>query len=623
MEIAMNDGLIKILLIDDSAGDARLIEHMLTDAKGFSCELEWADSLTAGIERLRAGRIDVLLLDLGLPESRGLDTVQRLHAQIGTVPTLVVLSGLADEHVAMQALQSGAQDYLIKGQIDSALLVRSIRYAVERSQAREALQQAAAELERRVEERTAALANAVNALHAEIGERKQAEGRIRYMAHHDALTDLPNRVLLQDRIEQAIASAERNRAQVAVLFIDLDNFKHINDSLGHQVGDRLLQLVAARLRLCLRKGDSVARLGGDEFVLSLPSPKGGSDIARVAQKVLDALDRSFLVDGHDLHLGCSIGISVYPDDGNNVEALMRAADTAMYHAKESGRGNYQFFTSGLNRAAQNRLEIETRLRRALARNEFALHYQPQVNIASGAIFSAEALLRLPEPDGKEPTSFVEFITVAEETGLILAIGEWVLREACQQLKRWHNEGYPALRIAVNLSSRQFLKPDLVGTIIGILHETGVPASALDLELTESLLLQRNEDNVAMLTQLRDIGVQLSMDDFGTGYSSLAYLQRFPLHALKIDRSFVRGIDHSGSDTSLVTAIIAMARSLHLEVLAEGVETAEQESFLKSRGCLAAQGFYYSPALPADAFTELLRQGRYAGPPSPVSQSRRS
>jgi diguanylate cyclase (GGDEF)-like protein len=611
----MSHARIKILLIDDSPGDARLIELMLSNAKGFAYELEWVDCLTAGTERLRAGAIDVLLLDLGLPESRGLDTLRRLHSQTASLPTLVILSGLSDEHTAIQALQSGAQDYLIKGQIDSGLLVRSIRYAVERSQAKEALQHAHAELERRVAERTAELASAVDALHAEIAERKHAEERIRYMAHHDSLTDLPNRVLLHDRIEQAIAYAERNDAQVAVLFADLDHFKNINDSLGHQVGDHLLQLVAARLRLCLRKGDSVARLGGDEFVLSLSFPKYSGDIARVAQKLLDALDRSFIVDGHELHLGCSIGISIYPDDGNDVEALMRAADTAMYHAKESGRGNYQFFTPGLNKAAQQRLEIETRLRRALGRNDFELYYQPQVHIDSKAIFSAEALLRLPEPHGKAPTSCAEFIAIAEETGLILAIGEWVLREACQQLKRWHNAGYRDLRIAVNLSSRQFLKPNLVGTIVSILGEAGLVANALNLEITESLLLQRNENNIAMLTQLHDMGVQLSIDDFGTGYSSLAYLQRFPLHALKIDRSFVRGIDQNLSDTTLVTAVIAMAHSLHLEVVAEGVETAQQEAFLKSHGCLDAQGFYYSAAVPADAFTELLRKQTAGTSPS--------
>ncbi|MDB5773165.1 MAG: hypothetical protein JWM42_3539 [Burkholderia sp.] len=602
---------VKILLIDDSPGDARLIEHMLIDAKGFACELECVDSLTAGIERLQAGAIDVVLLDLGLPESRGLDTVLRLQSQTVSLPTLVVLSGLADEDTAIQALQSGAEDYLIKGQVDSALLVRSIRYAVERSQAKQALQQAHAELERRVEERTAELANAVNALHTEISERKHAEERIRHMAHHDALTELPNRVLLQDRIEQAIAAAERSGAQVAVLFIDLDYFKHINDSLGHQVGDRVLQMVAARLRLCLRKGDSVARLGGDEFVLSLPSPKGGADIERVSQKVLDALDRSFNIDGHDLHLGCSIGISLYPDDGTDVDALMRAADTAMYHAKENGRGNYQFFTASLNKAAQHRLQVETRLRRALARNEFELYYQPQVFIDNGTIFSAEALLRLPEPGGSVPASCADFIGIAEESGLILAIGEWVLSEACRQLMRWRNAGYPDLRVAVNLSSRQFLKPNLVGTIAGILDEAGMPAEALNLEITESLLLQRNENNIGMLTQLRDMGIQLTVDEFGTGYSSLAYLQRFPLHGLKIDRSFVRGIGHNPSDTTLVTAVIAMARSLHLEVLAEGVETAQQEDFLKSRGCPAAQGFYYSAAVPPDAFSELLRNFRVA------------
>jgi diguanylate cyclase (GGDEF)-like protein len=601
------DHAIKILMIDDSPADAGLIGHMLNDANGFAFELEWADCLTDGIARMRAGPFDVLLLDLGLPESTGLHTLRRLHAEMESLPTLVVLSGLADEHTAIQALQSGAQDYLIKGQIEGALLVRSIRYALERSQAKQALQDAHAELERRVVERTAALASAVDALHAEIAERKYAEERIRYMAHHDALTDLPNRVLLQDRIEQAIAYAERNQAKVAVLFIDLDYFKHINDSLGHQIGDRLLQLVAERLRLCLRKGDSVARLGGDEFVLSIPLPKDSGDVARVAQKVLDALDQSFIIDGHELHLGCSIGISIYPDDGTNVEGLMRAADTAMYHAKESGRSNYQFFTPGINKAAQQRLEIEMRLRRALVRNEFELYYQPQVDIVKGAILSAEALLRLPEPNGTVPTPSGEFITIAEESGLIMAIGEWVLREACHQLKRWHDAGYPDLRIAVNLSSRQFLKRNFVETIAGILDEAGVEAKTLTLEITESLLLQRTEKNMSMLTQLRDMGVELSIDDFGTGYSSLAYLQRFPLHSLKIDRSFVRGIDENPGDTTLVTAVIAMAHSLHLEVLAEGVETEQQENFLKSHGCYAAQGFYYSAAVPADAFTELLRQ----------------
>jgi EAL domain-containing protein (putative c-di-GMP-specific phosphodiesterase class I) len=305
-------------------------------------------------------------------------------------------------------------------------------------------------------------------------------------------------------------------------------------------------------------------------------------------------------------MGGSIGISLYPDDGSDAQTLMRSADTAMYHAKEKARGNYQFFTPRLNTAAQQRLALGNRLRHALAQNELVLHYQPQVDMESGAIFSAEALLRCPQSAGRAPVSCGEFIAIAEETGLILPIGEWVLRQACRQLKQWHDDGHPGLRIAVNLSSRQFSQPDFVSMIEDALGRAGLPASALDLEITESLLLQRNEDNVAVLKRLSDMGVQLSIDDFGTGYSSLAYLQRFPVHALKIDRSFVSGIDCDMADTALVAAVIAMAHSLHLKVLAEGVETAQQVSFLKSHGCLAAQGFFYSKPVPADVFAELLR-----------------
>jgi diguanylate cyclase (GGDEF)-like protein len=595
---------IKILLIEDNPGDARLIAHMLEDAAGFACGMTWVDELAAGVAHLQSQQADVVLLDLGLPGSTGLETLQRLLGQVPQTPALVVLSGLSDEDVAMQAVQSGAQDYLIKGQVNSALLTRSIRYAIERSQAREALQRAHAELEQRVIERTAELAQTVDALHAEIAERKLAEERIRYMAHHDALTDLPNRVLLQDRVRQAIAYAQRARTRVAVLFIDLDFFKHINDSLGHEIGDRLLHTAADRLRECVREGDSVARLGGDEFVLSLSLLADGGDAATVAQKVLDALSKPFFVDGHELHVSASIGISVYPDDGTDVETLMRAADVAMYHAKEKGRRNYQFFTPALNNAVQRRLAIENRLRQALVRDELELYYQPQVDMATGKIFSAEALLRWHQP-GSAPVSFGSFISIAEESGLILSIGEWVLRQACRQLKRWHVAGFTDMHIAVNLSPRQFSQPHLARTIAQILRETQLTGQSLDLEITESILLQQNDDTMATLKGISDLGIQLSVDDFGTGYSSLAYLQRFPVHALKIDQSFVRDIGRDENATTLVTAIIAMANSLHLKVLAEGVETQQQISFLTSRGCPDGQGFYYSEPLPADAFIALL------------------
>jgi len=600
----MNDTRTRILLIEDNPGDARLIERMLAQAQGFVYELTWVDNLTDGIAHLQTMSEDVVLLDLGLPESSGLATLHGLLARVSAVPTLVILSGLSDENIAVQAVQSGAQDYLVKGHVDAALLVRSIRYAVERSQAKQALRQANDELERRVVERTAELASTIEALHAEIAEREQAEERIRYMAHHDGLTGLPNRELLQDRLTQAIAHAHRNRTQVAVLFIGLDHFKHINDSLGHEIGDRLLQMVADRLQECLREGDSLARSGGDEYMLCLASPAGVAEAAFVAQKALDTLNQIFLVDGNELHASASIGISLYPDDGADVATLMRAADTAMNHAKERERGRYHFFTQALNQAAQQRLALENNFRQAVAKGEFMLHYQPQVDMANGRIFSCEALLRWRQ-QGSAPISCPDFISIAEETGLILPLGNWLLREACRQLKQWQDAGQPQLRIAVNLSPRQFYQPHFHDMIEMILDETGLAPASLDLEITESLLLQQSDEVLDILNRLNRMGIQLTVDDFGTGYSSLSYLQRFPVHALKIDQSFVRKIGHDRNATALVTAIIAMANSLELKVLAEGVETKQQVDFLLSHGCQTAQGFYYSEAVSADTLISLL------------------
>ncbi|HJW55370.1 MAG TPA: EAL domain-containing protein [Burkholderiaceae bacterium] len=439
----------------------------------------------------------------------------------------------------------------------------------------------------------------------DLSDRKQAEDRIRYMAHHDALTGLPNRILLQDRMTQAIAHARRGGTQLAVIFVDLDNFKRINDSLGHVIGDRLLQMVAGRLQECLREGDSIARLGGDEFVLTVAIRSDINAAALVARKILDTLAQLFVVDGNELHICGSIGISLYPVDGTDGETLMRAADTAMYHAKEKGRSNFQFFTPELNKAVHQRLVMENSLRQAWAADRFTLHYQPQVDMTSGAIISCEALLRWQRPGGKAPISCAEFIAIAEETGLIVPIGERALRDACKQLRCWHDRGYPDLRIAVNLSPRQFHQENFPDKVAQILEEAGLAASDLDLEITESLLLQRNDDNIATLRQFSAMGVTLSVDDFGTGYSSLAYLQRYPINSLKIDQSFVRGITQNANDPSLVIAIIAMAHSLNLGVLAEGVETPEQASFLMKHNCRCAQGFYYSTAVPAENFTELL------------------
>ncbi|GAB3547633.1 hypothetical protein GCM10027343_27030 [Noviherbaspirillum agri] len=437
-------------------------------------------------------------------------------------------------------------------------------------------------------------------------ERKQAEERISYMANHDSLTSLPNRLLLQDRLKQAVAQAQRMQKMVAVMFIDLDYFKHINDSLGHQVGDRLLQLVAHRLQICLRRGDSLGRQGGDEFVLVLPAMDDDRAAAMVAQKILDELAAPFQVDEHQLHASCSIGISLYPNDGDDADTLMRAADTAMYHAKEKGRGNYQFFTQSLNATAQHRLLIANCLRQAIARGEFSLHYQPQVDIATGRICSAEALLRWQQTE-RGAIAPIEFIPIAEETGLILPIGEWVLREACAQLRRWRDAGHLELGIAVNLSARQLMQPGFADLVARILAEAGVPPASIELEITESVLMQPSEENLAPLQQLSGMGLQLSVDDFGTGYSSLSYLKRFPIDALKIDRSFVSGIGQQQNDVAIVNAIIAMAHSLHLKVIAEGVETAEQATFLGMHRGVYAQGYFYSRPVPADDFESLLRK----------------
>nr|WP_315232591.1 EAL domain-containing protein [uncultured Albidiferax sp.] len=600
----MSTSPTKILLIEDNPGDARLIQCMLEQLQEPVYLLTWVDNLTDGITHLQTQSTDVLLLDLGLPESSGLATLLTVFERVPAVPTLVVLSGLSDEDIAVQAVQSGAQDYLVKGHVDSALLVRAIRYSMERSQAKQALRQANDDLERRVLERTAELAATIDALHIEISERQQAEERIRYMAHHDALTGLPNRELLEDRITQAIAYAHRNRSQVAVLFIGLNYFKYINDSLGHKSGDSFLQLVATRLQASLREGDSLARSGGAEFALCLPLLSGAGDAALAAQRVLDVLGQTVLVDGNELHASASIGISLYPGDGTDVHILMRAADTAMNHAKVRGRGNYEFFTPALNQAAQQRLALENQLRQALAKGEFVMHYQPQVDMGNGAILSCEALLRWHLP-GAEPVSCPDFIWIAEETDLILPLGEWILREACRQLKQWQDAGYSQLRVAVNLSARQFYQPHFCERIAAILEETGLSASSLELEITESLLLQRSDDVLDILNRLCRMGIQLTLDDFGTGYSSLAYLQRFPIQVLKIDQSFVRGIGQDRNATALVTAIIAMAHGLDLKVVAEGVETTQQIDFLLSRGCPDAQGFYFSKAVAAEAFIGLL------------------
>ena len=473
----------------------------------------------------------------------------------------------------------------------------------QRDAAERALRRAQRTLEQRVEERTLELARANAGLQAEVTERRLADQRVVHMAHHDALTGLPNRTLFADRVGQAIARAHRKGGKLAVLFLDLDRFKNVNDSLGHAIGDLLLTAVAARLTACLREEDTAARLGGDEFIISLPDVTGAAEAASVAGRILAELAKPFAIAKHQLHADGSIGIALYPGDGDTAETLMRNADTAMYHAKESGRANYQFFSAQMTERVSRRLSTETDLRRALEHGEFKLHYQPLVNLAAARIEGAEALLRWPQPDQRLMPP-AEFIPIAEDTGLIVPLGEWVLLEACAQAQAWQTQ-HPGLRIAVNLSARQFRQKDLIGMIERVLGETGLAPALLELELTESMLMHHAEETIVILKRLDEMGVRLAIDDFGTGYSSLSYLKRFPIHTLKIDRSFVRDISTDPDDAAIVTAIVAMARSLNLSVTAEGVETDEQAAFLRSLACHKAQGYHFGRPMPAAEFAARL------------------
>jgi diguanylate cyclase (GGDEF)-like protein/PAS domain S-box-containing protein len=429
--------------------------------------------------------------------------------------------------------------------------------------------------------------------------------KMAHLAQHDALTNLPNRALLNDRISQAIALAERHSSQLALLFLDLDNFKHINDSLGHGVGDQLLQAVALRLSDCVRSSDTVSRLGGDEFVVLLSEDNSAEDAARTAEKILNALAGVHTLGEQQLHVSTSIGISIYPTDALNAEDLIKNADTAMYQAKEEGRNNYQFFKGEMNVRAVERQVIETHLRTALEGDEFVLFYQPKIDLGSGRISSAEALLRWRHPDLGMLES-ARFVPVAEACGLIVPIGRWVLQQACTQAKNWENSGYKLTSVAVNISALEFRRKDFVDSVRTALTESGLHARHLQLEITESVLMRDVQASAKILQQLKELGVQLAVDDFGTGYSSLSYLTQFPIDELKIDRSFIQDID--GNNGAIVSAVIAMGNSLKQRIVAEGVELQGQLEFLQTSKCDEGQGYLFSHAVNAEHFTDLLRTG---------------
>jgi diguanylate cyclase (GGDEF)-like protein/PAS domain S-box-containing protein len=466
--------------------------------------------------------------------------------------------------------------------------------SVERG-AREELQRSRDELERAVAERTAELQAANARLEGEINERKSAENRAQHLADHDALTGLPNRRLLEDRLTQALALSYRNRKQTAAMFIDLDRFKTINDSLGHAAGDLLLKEVAVRLVDQLRDGDTVCRVGGDEFVVVLPEIKRGADSAHVAQKIIETLSQPIVIEGRELTVTPSIGISVFPDDGRDAETLIRNADAAMYHAKGMGRSNYQFFTEQMNLAASKRLGLENELRRAVQRRDLLVYYQPITELKTGCVVMHEALLRWPHP-ARGVIAPADFIQLAEDTGLILRIGELVLHDACTWAARIGVD--KRMPVAVNLSARQFNDPQLPEIVARVLAETGLPAGMLELEITESTVMQQTDETLVTMRRLRELGVSLAIDDFGTGYSSLAYLKRFPVDKLKIDKTFIDDVPRDADDKAIVTVIIGLAHALGLKVVAEGVETEAQMEFLQAAGCDLIQG--YLSGRPTDA-----------------------
>jgi diguanylate cyclase (GGDEF)-like protein/PAS domain S-box-containing protein len=687
----------RLLLVEDNPGDVRLLREMLR-SQGARIELTHVQSMSEAEKHLTECAVDIVLLDLGLPDAQGLGAVRRAHAAAPRIP-LVVLTGLEDESLAAQALQEGAQEHLIKGQIDTRGLLRAVRYAVERKTMEEALfvekeraqvtlncigdavistdisgnvtflnvvaekmtgwpcQEAAG---RHMDEvfrvldvtsREAVpnpMANAIRqdrTVHlpsnsilirrdgfeipiedsvAPIHDRAgQAAGavmvfrdvtaaraialQIAHSAEHDFLTGLPNRMLLNDRVGRAIALAPRHMNKLAVLFLDLDGFKHINDSLGHTTGDKLLQSIARRLVDCVRGSDTVSRQGGDEFVVLLSEVEQSPDAAITARRMLQAVAQPHFIDQHDLHVTTSIGVSVYPDDGLDAETLIKNADTAMYQAKENGRQSYQFFKPAMNARAVERQSIEESLRRALEREEFALHYQPKIHLRTGEITGAEALLRWTHPiRGSVPPA--QFIPIAEDCGLILPIGNWVLREACKQARAWVDAGLPPATMAVNISAMEFRGENFLDGVFAVLKDTGLDPRYLELELTESVLMKRAESTASILQTLRGRGVQVAIDDFGTGYSSLSYLKKFPIDALKIDQSFVREITTAPDETTIVAAVISMGQSLKLRVVAEGVETLEELAFLQAHHCDEAQGYYCSRPVPPQQFARLLETG---------------
>jgi diguanylate cyclase (GGDEF)-like protein/PAS domain S-box-containing protein len=684
-----------VLVIGNDPAAAEAIRAALAEPAEDRYATVWVSDLSPALARVGEGGIDIILLDLFLPDSHGIATFDQVFVAARRVPVLV-LTGRGQEDIAREAVRHGAKDRVLKEHIDRYSLPLVLRHILERTAVDNALflerERAqvtlnsigdgviSTDLEGKVtylnlvaEKMTgwsrdeacgrmfsevfriidgdthepapnpmelairqnktiglprnsvliqrngleSAIEDSIAPIHDQDGQvtgavmvfRDVSEARVMklklsHLAQHDFLTGLPNRLLLNDRLNHAIALARRHGSQVAVLFLDLDRFKHINDSLGHAIGDKLLQGVGKRLEAAVRGSDTVSRQGGDEFLVVLSEVQHAQNAARHAEKIIAALSAPHAIGQHDLQVNVSIGISIFPDDGQDAETLIKCADTAMYDAKENGRNTYQFFKPDMNVRAVERQSVETHLRHALERGEFVLHYQPKTNLETGAVTGAEALIRWLHPErGLLPPA--QFVPIAEDCGLIVPMGQWVLREACRQARAWQKAGVSTVPVAVNISALEFRHKDFLAGVRAILAETRLEPRYLELEVTESILMQDVVSTTAVLHALKSMGVLVAIDDFGTGYSSLNYLRQFPIDSLKIDQTFVRDSTTDPDDAAIVSAVISLGRSLRLRVIAEGVETRDQLTFLKTRLCDEGQGYYFGRPMVAEKFVQLL------------------
>jgi len=680
----------KMLLVQDDADGARTVRDALESTHDPAYNVEWVQSCAAALQRLAGGGIAGLLIDLALPDMRGIAAFDRLFAAAPQIPMLI-LSASKDEATAKLAVQHGAQDYFLKDHPNEFPLPKAIAGMVDRAANTEALfeekerakvtlnsigdavistdlqgrvtylnavaerltgwprdaaagrpletvlriidsstratvpnpmalatrtnttvaltpnclligqdgaESAIEDSSAPIHDRRGQVTGAVMVFH-DVSTARALSQKMAHLAQYDSLTDLPNRLLLNDRLAQAMALAQRHGERLAVLYLDVDRFKHINDSLGHAAGDQLLQSVAGRLLQCVRTSDTVSRQGGDEFVVLFSGVRHFQDAAICAEKILQAVNAPHHLGRHVVYVTVSIGIVVYPNDGKDADTLLKHADFAMYQAKDSGRNNYQFYGADLNVSASERHLLETGLRHAIQGQEFALHYQPQINLSSASIAGVEALIRW-----RHPVRGIlfpgHFIPIAAESGLIVPIGRWVLHEGCRQAKAWQDAGMAPIRLAVNISAVELRVKDFVAGVRRTLAETRFDPECLVLEVTETFLMQDAKSTADVLGAIKDLGVQLALDDFGTGYSSLSYMRRFPIDILKVDKSFVRDLTTDADDASIVSAVIDMGKSLHMRVIAEGIETQTQLAFLKRHACSEGQGNYFShPLAPAD------------------------